>query len=313
MRPISLVRFNALAAYCRRPETFFVAEESAWFEHGCERVLGTIIRDLTDNDFAGIVLACDGYQRFRCVGITQFERSQRRAEVLLRHEMDRLALAPDDKYCQGDKESISLDFYTPQIARARLNPSFISLLELEGYSPAKGIIQPMMHWYEDADGNFVEQFQTTGFDARIWELYLFAAFIESGYLINRTHAIPDFHCKGVFEEFWVEAVTVNPTQDRTGAPVPPPPCNTIEEQFAFLRHYMPIKFGSPLFSKLQKKYWENPHVRGQPLLFAIQDFSETMSMVSTRSALPTYLYGYEYDWSHDSKGLLKGTSKNGDS
>ena len=25
----------------------------------------------------------------------------------------------------------------------------------------------------DADGNFVEQFQTTGFNARIWELYLF--------------------------------------------------------------------------------------------------------------------------------------------
>jgi hypothetical protein len=37
----------------------------------------------------------------------------------------------------------------------------------------------MMHWYEDPDGNFIEQFQTTGFDARLWELYLFAMFCEA--------------------------------------------------------------------------------------------------------------------------------------
>jgi len=39
----------------------------------------------------------------------------------------------------------------------------------------------MMRFYEDTDGNFVEQFQTTAFDACIWELYLFATFTELGY------------------------------------------------------------------------------------------------------------------------------------
>jgi hypothetical protein len=39
----------------------------------------------------------------------------------------------------------------------------------------------MMRWYEDADGNFVEQFQTTGFNARLWELYLFTTLVETGY------------------------------------------------------------------------------------------------------------------------------------
>ena len=44
----------------------------------------------------------------------------------------------------------------------------------------------MMRWHEDADGNLIEQFQTSGFDARIWELYLFAALSEAGYGIDRS-------------------------------------------------------------------------------------------------------------------------------
>jgi large subunit ribosomal protein L30 len=36
---------------------------------------------------------------------------------------------------------------------------------LAGYSPARELIKAMMRFYEDADGNFVEQFQTTAFDA----------------------------------------------------------------------------------------------------------------------------------------------------
>jgi len=163
----------------------------------------------------------------------------------------------------------------------------------------------MMHWYEDPDGNFIEQFQTTGFDARLWELYLFAAFTETGYRIDRIHAVPDFVCEGVLGTFAVEAMTVNPTQDNTGTGVKPPSRpRTEEEHRAFALQYMPIKFGSTLTSKLRKKYWELPTAEGKPLLFAIQDFSGPASMVFSRSALPLYLYGYEYEWKHDSGGHL---------
>ena len=40
--------------------------------------------------------------------------------------------------------------------------------------------------------------------------------------------------------------------------MPPPPIETEEQREAYLKDYMPIKFGSPLFSKLRKKYWERP-------------------------------------------------------
>jgi hypothetical protein len=129
------------------------------------------------------------------------------------------------------------------------------------------------------------------------------------YFIERIHAVPDFVCRGLLGEFAVEAMTVNPTQDSTGAPVPPPPRRTPEERAAFVSHYMPIKFGSTLRSKLAKKYWERPSAQGKPLVFAIHDFSGPASMVYTQSSLSPYLHGYDYDWHHDSNGRLVVTPK----
>jgi hypothetical protein len=183
------------------------------------------------------------------------------------------------------------------------------LRDEEVYSPARGIIEPMMRWYEDADGNFVEQFQTSGFDARIWELYLFAAFSEMSYQIDRIHAMPDFQCTCPIASFSVEATTVNPTKDAVGAVVEPPPTDTEDEIRAFLKDYMPIKYGSALTSKLAKKYWEREHVKGKPLLFAIQDFSSHKSMIKTRSAFESYITGYTHDWAYEQNGELKITPR----
>lgn len=304
MRPIPLVRFNALAAYARQPQTLYAAEEISWFEHGNERVLGAVIRDRTDGDYGGVVLARDRRGRFRSVSLSSFETSPRRAKAFLRREMEQLSMASDEEYYQGDEAGTPLNFFQAQKSKSDLNPDFVKLMEEEGFSPARGIIEPMMHWYDDPDGNFIEQFQTTGFSPRMWELYLFAAFTEMEYRINRIHAVPDFVCDGIPGEFAVEAMTVNPTQDQTGAIIPPPQCKTEEEFFSFSREYMPIKFGSTLTSKLSKKYWEKPSAAGKSLLFAIQDFSAPASMVFTRSSLPIYLYGYDHDWKRDDDGKL---------
>ncbi|MEW6262763.1 MAG: hypothetical protein AB1641_06755 [Thermodesulfobacteriota bacterium] len=213
-------------------------------------------------------------------------------------------MASDEEFYQGDESGGPIDFFSYVAPSERLHQSFIALAEQEGYAAARGIIEPMMHWYEDVDGNFIEQFQTTGFDARLWELYLFATFVEMGYRIDRNYAVPDFECVGVGDHFVVEAMTVNPTQDRTGRPIPPPIPNSPEEIKDFFREYMPIKFGSTLTSKLKKNYWEKANVTGKPLLFAIQDFSATGSQVFTRTALTVYLYGYDCNWEHDSNGRL---------
>ena len=303
MRPISLIRFNALAGYARMPMALVAAEEIRWFEHAGGRVVGAVILDRADADFGGVVFAQDQRLRFRAVDVMPFEPTRRRAEVSLRRAMEQAAMAPPEEHHQGDERGAPVDFFTYTRPKEHLNPDFVQLAELEGYSPARQIIEPMMRWYEDADSNFIEQFQTTGFDQRIWELYLFAAFTEMGYQLDRSDPVPDFVCSGLRGQFAIEAATVGPTKEG-GAVVPPPPLDTSEAEWSYLREYMPIKFGSALFSKLRRAYWERPNVAGKPLVFAVEDFSSPASMTRTRSALDIYLYGYEYDWERDADGKL---------
>jgi hypothetical protein len=67
---------------------------------------------------------------------------------------------------------------------------------------------------------------------------------------------------------------------------------------------MPIRYAGPLTAKLGKKYWDKENVQGRPLAFAIQDFHAPNSMVSSRTALPTYLYGTVWDWKKEGEGLV---------
>ena len=58
-------------------------------------------------------------------------------------------------------------------------------------------------------------------------------------------------------------------------------------------------------TKLGKEYWNQPAASGKPLVFAIQDFHDTMSMVYSGSALPTYLYGIRHVLSVTGKDALR--------
>jgi hypothetical protein len=98
MRPISQLRFNALAGYCRDPRTAIYCTELDYFEHGNERALGLIIRDRADGDFAGIVLARDELKQYRWTNMTEFVPSPRWAKALLRPAMEQAAMAPDEEH-----------------------------------------------------------------------------------------------------------------------------------------------------------------------------------------------------------------------
>ena len=304
MQKISKVRFEALGAYCRKPEAQLFAEEVGWFQERDEQLLITLIRDRSDDDFSSILLSRDIKKRYRWVGMTAFFSSSDEALKAADKEIEKVIANLEGESHQGDEKGRPVDFFTPVVKSEKLNRDFVSLTTQEGYSPAKDIIEPMMRWYEGADGNFIEQFQTTGFDARIWELYLFAMLVEAGYTLDRKEAIPDFSASGFFGDLCIEATTVNSTRDKQGAVVPPPPLDTEEQFLAFQREYMPIKFAGPLTAKLAKKYWERQNVEGKPLVFAIQDFHAPMSMTRTRAGLSIYLYGYDHDWKKGADGKL---------
>jgi hypothetical protein len=65
----------------------------------------------------------------------------------------------------------------------------------------------------DRDGNFVQQFQSDGFDARTWELYLFAVFHSLSFAIDQGHPQPDFLLEGRGVQWAVEATTANRAPD----------------------------------------------------------------------------------------------------
>jgi hypothetical protein len=297
MRPIPIERFNALAGYIRSPWIALAAKELAWYEAGDEKLLGVVSLDTVDNDFVATVLARDKKGKFRGFSLQINIKTPEEATNWLRDSFAELLPEAPETFHQGDEIGSAMDFFTPVADRALLSPSFVRLTTADGYSPALGLIREMMQYFDDADGNFVEQFQTTAFDARLWELYLYGLFNELGYGLDRNEPAPDFHCVGLLGDFFVEATTVNPSDE---APEIDP-----EKEDAYYDGYVPRKFGSVLFSKIKKKYWEKPHVAGNPLVLAVQDFHSPGSMVWSNTGLVQYLYGIRQETKVDGDGKVE--------
>jgi hypothetical protein len=283
MKPISKLRFEALAAYTRAPWMPLVVRELEWYEHANEKVLGVVLYDIHDKDYAYVVLGRDRNKRFRAVKPKGSFTTLKKARTELRVELAKCAKWKKEEFYQWDEKGEPLDFFKPVVKIDDRHPSFVELTARGRKSPARALLSEMMNWYEDVDGNFVQQFQSTGFDARLWELYLYALFTELGYGFNRDYVAPDFLCEGVPGKFFVEATTVNPS--------PSPPTVEQQNQRSYFDNYVPIKFGSALYSKLSKRYWEKAHVADLPLVFAIQDFHQPRSMTWSAYALVEYLYG----------------------
>ncbi|MFS8371616.1 hypothetical protein [Acetobacter indonesiensis] len=291
MTPISQKRFDALAGYTRLPATVLTIQEAAWFSTLDERLLGLITWDRFDYDYGWIVLGRDQRGRFRAIDQDVSHPTFAEAQERLAAAIENYAALPDESYYQGDEKGPSVDFFTPTVAAAKLNPTFKVLVEQERFSPARELITAMMPFFEDADGNFVEQFQTTGFDPRLWELYLFATFTELGYAHEEGVAVPDFLLTGPRGRIAIEATTANPPQ--VGA-VPQPTSD--EERRAYLENYVQIKLARALSRKLyhKQRYWNAPRVDGAPFVIALQDFHAPATMTWITPLATEYVFGVRH-------------------
>ena len=146
------------------------------------------------------------------------------------------------------------------------------------------------------DANFVADFQTNNFAPRLFELYLLACFREQGLIVRQDHVSPDFYSRRT-TPCWIEAVTANSETPRAGgigdwvhAPT---------DRNDRLTGAPAERFAKTLRGKLQRNYHKLDHVRDQPFALAIADFHELGSMVWSREALPTYLYGLRADVTGD--------------
>lgn len=305
IKRIDLKRFNALAAHTRSPAAAYVSRELDWFANDDESLLGVLLLDTVDADYAAIILGRDEIGRFRCIDV---ESSIRTAdEAVSRIEGLMAWHAKDNKkvFPQGESAK-ALDLFTPVVPAEKLHPSFSKLCQSNAFAPARRLIAEIMPHFVDVDGNFVEQFQTTGFDARMWELYIYSYLVEEELFLSRDHDRPDFMVTKYGQTVAIEATIVGRRADRppsffsSASSIP----HDLEELKRRHAHEIPIRFGSPLFSKLQKRYWELGHVKNHPLVFAIADFHDDQSMLWTSTALINYLYGVRHDFYFDQHGQL---------
>jgi hypothetical protein len=297
MRRISLRRFDALC-YVRAPHMNMMASEVRHYETDDHSNLAMVIFDKTDRDFGYIILGRDTRKLFRCIEVgdkfysTEDEAEEALAAAIERYEQDGLT-----EYPQGDETKPAHDIFDPVVAEQAQHDYFKILISNDKRQAARNLIQEIAYSFVDVDGNYIEQFQSTGFDQRLWELFLYVLFHKSHFEIIKSHAVPDFSLSKYGMPVYVEAVTVgqNPEFDV--------PANTAAEISELSKDYMPIKFGSPLFKKLNRKtkYWDLPHVKGNPFVLAIHDYhglatTDTPgSMTWSRAGLVNYLYGVRDD------------------
>ncbi|HVW73096.1 MAG TPA: hypothetical protein VHC39_05630 [Rhizomicrobium sp.] len=309
-QPLKRARFDLYALGARRAITRYMAEELEFWSDTEERVLGLVFRDTTDNDFGWMLLARDKIGRFRCADLETSIPRFADASDGARERIERVVC--DGKFealgDQEDEPNYSTDVLTVSegIDPKDLHPFFKVLSESPGRHPARSVFREIAPWLAPADPDFVSEFQRKHFDQRLWEMYLWATLRELNYDVSQPNA-PDFVCDGIEARFTLEATTV--AASTTGVLANRTEPKTPEEISEYLANYMPMKFGSSLTSKLNKRdkdgkyYWERGEAIGKPFLIGIADFhvpggneEEPGSMTYTQSALWPYLYGHRVEW-----------------
>ena len=188
---IDIKKFNTLAAQSRSPAAAYMSEELEWYTDISEIVLGIVLKDTIDNDFVGIIMGRDEGKKFRAfdvqASIPTLEKTRDWVQRAIRWHVG----TGETVFPQGD-ETKGLDLFTPVVSVKKQHPFFTRLSRENSFIPARTVINELMPHFVDIDGNFIEQFQSTGFDARLWELYLNTYLNEEQLFFDRKHHAPDF-------------------------------------------------------------------------------------------------------------------------
>jgi len=159
------------------------------------------------------------------------------------------------------------DIFSSVVDEGRHTEIYRSIRDMPHLYPVKAMIQEAFSTFCDIDRNFIEQFQTTGFDARLFELYVWMCLKESNFEVDRSHKFPDYIISNGCNRVAVEVTTAT-----GGLPVdskyvthdnnPMPERDVNSAQFKhYVKNDVPLMFSSAILSKLQMKYWEKEHCK----------------------------------------------------
>lgn len=298
IKRISRNLFNIYLLFIRVPRERKIAEEVEFYSNDEGSILGLICKDYTDKDFTGIIFLRGLDKRFQTEEIEDGLPTIGKARQWINEKM------LSDLSTIDNSDTEYFDLFKDLDNESKQHHIFKSIKSEITHFLAYEVIKEISYYYKDIDGNFIEQFQTVnGFDARIWELYLFCFFQEQLFSFKRNYNAPDYMLKKANQEIAVEAVIVS---EKLNIDIMNIDKEYIDQK---LKNEIPLMFGSTLFNKMrfdEKKlpYWEMEHVKSKPLIFAIADFSGPMSMTWSHNAISDYLYGYRNENSFDEDGRL---------
>src|SRR4051812_15803819 len=109
LQDIKQIRFDALAAYCRRLAALISGREVRWLQAHDEAILVVVIRDITDGDYSAMLLARDLKDRYRCVEMTKFFDSVDEAVAAAPELVERIYADFGKQRAQGDEKGKPLD------------------------------------------------------------------------------------------------------------------------------------------------------------------------------------------------------------
>lgn len=89
------------------------------------------------------------------------------------------------------RQQLTRNLFAPVVSAEQQHPSFAALASYPGSEPTRLMMSRVFGLMPSPDGNFVEQFQSTGFDARVFELYMFAYLESAGFAVSQPGS-PDF-------------------------------------------------------------------------------------------------------------------------
>lgn len=263
----------------------FLGQEIAWFSDINEKILATIILDACDSDYAAILLGKDEIGRMRCFDSEASFPSPNDAILWISKQISSLQ-RHDEVFPQEDCDSKKkLELFKDIAKKEKQHFNYKTLRDRPEWNSARNLIEKIMPFYTDVDGNFIQQFQSDGFNQRLWELFLFNFFIEEGLDIDRTRNAPDFVVRRDDLVIGIEAVATSTS------------LHTSDD--------IALRWSGALSNKLKhtsqenknaKKnhYWEKEGLKDKPFVIAIQNFYNETSESVELSILNEMLFGYDF-------------------
>jgi len=162
------------------------------------------------------------------------------------------------------------------------------------YIPERRVIESWARGFQDRDGKFVNEFQTT-FESSFWELYLHACLKEIGATLDFSHHAPDFVVTDP-HPFCLEATIAAPAMG--GQPAYGYDARELPSDFNAFNAQAAIRIANSFSSKLRKyrdSYARLAHTAKRPFVIAIAAFDRPFAHFASNRPPVAALYGLNYD------------------